>query len=92
MAGIPAELHEKETDPEPYGQTHYQKTLGIHWNAQGDQFHVSTSQLLLPAIVTKRALTSRHRQDLGHLGMVRSSHYHNENPHPGALGVEDRLG
>lgn len=58
MDGIPVTLHEKETEPEPYGKPNYLKTLGIHWNSHQDQFHVSTSQLLLPAIVTKRALTS----------------------------------
>lgn len=58
MAGIPPELHEKETDQEPYGQPHYLNTLGIRWNSHQDQFHISISQLTLPAVVTKRALTN----------------------------------
>lgn len=68
MKTIPTELHEKQMDSESFRQQQYLKTLGIHWDDREDQFYVSTSALRLPAVVTKRLLTSDIAQTFDVLG------------------------
>ena len=58
MSSIPTSLHEETPTQTMPSAADYHKTLGVHWDSDSDNFHVSTSQLPSVEALTKRALVS----------------------------------